>query len=97
MDREEEAPAVEYKVRAGKGLAACEAPRGTLYHIYEIGQDGKIINANLITPTAQFLGNIEEDIKVFIGDIKKLDHKTKREKIKALIRAYDPCITCATH
>lgn len=85
------------KIRAGAGLAACEAPRGTLYHRYEIDKDGLIKKCNIITPTAQFLNNIEEDLKIWLPQIKKLSAKERENKIKMLIRAYDPCITCATH
>lgn len=79
------------KLRSGKGVGAAEAPRGTLYHSYEIDNKGRILNADIITPTAQFLANMEQDLKVLLG-------KTHdKEKIKMLIRAYDPCISCATH
>jgi len=86
-----------YKVKASKGGAAAEAPRGTLYHYYEIDKDGYITNCNIITPTAQFIGNLEKDIEHFIPNLKKLSMKQKKKKIRMLIRAYDPCITCATH
>ncbi|MAG44404.1 hypothetical protein CL633_00765 [bacterium] len=79
------------KLHAGKGVGVAEAPRGTLYHSYELDNKGKILNADVITPTAQFLANLEEDLKVLLG-------KTHdKAKIKTLIRAYDPCISCATH
>jgi radical SAM protein with 4Fe4S-binding SPASM domain len=79
------------------GLAACEAPRGTLYHYYEINSQGLIQKCNIITPTAQFLNNIEEDLKIWLPKVKKLSQKEREKRIKMLIRAYDPCITCATH
>lgn len=78
-------------LKAGYGVGAAEAPRGTLYHAYQIDKKGIIRNANVITPTAQFLANLEEDLKVLL----KGTHN--KEKIKMLIRAYDPCISCATH
>lgn len=83
--------------RLENGLAACEAPRGTLYHYYEIDKNGFIKKCNIITPTAQFLNNIEEDLKIWLPKIKKLSARERERKIKMLIRAYDPCITCATH
>ena len=82
---------IKFKIKAGKGIAACEAPRGTLYHAYEIDKNGKIINANIITPTAQFLNNLEADLKEY------LKNNWSAEKAKDLIRAYDPCIACAVH
>ncbi|MFH1392289.1 MAG: nickel-dependent hydrogenase large subunit [bacterium] len=82
---------IKYKIKAGIGRSACEAPRGTLYHNYEIDKTGKIINANIITPTAQFLNNLEADLKEYLKD------DWDPEKAKNLIRAYDPCISCAVH
>lgn len=87
----------KYKFKACQGGSAIEAPRGTLYHWYEIDKDGYIANCNIITPTAQFIGNLEEDIKKYIPNLKKLSMSVKKKKIRMLIRAYDPCITCATH
>jgi len=88
---------VSYKVKEGWGCAAIEAPRGTLYHAYQIDRNGKIRWANIITPTAQFVSNLEEDIKEFLPKTKRLSKKTQERKIKMLIRAYDPCITCSVH
>lgn len=85
------------KVRAGRAFGAVEAPRGTLYDLYELDKDGKITNCNIITPTAQFLANLEADLKVFLPKTLKIGRAERRKKIKTLIRAYDPCISCATH
>ncbi|MFH0853872.1 MAG: Ni/Fe hydrogenase subunit alpha [bacterium] len=81
------------KLCSGRGEAMCEAPRGILYHSYELDENGKILNCNIITPTAQFLNNMEDDMKVYLKD----DKNQTAKKIKFLIRAYDPCISCATH
>lgn len=88
---------VKYKAKAGKGLGSMEAPRGLLYHYFEIDKDGRIKKANVITPTAQFLANLEADLKVYLPDLKNISDEERRGKIKLLIRAYDPCISCATH
>ncbi|MCL5772738.1 MAG: nickel-dependent hydrogenase large subunit, partial [Actinobacteria bacterium] len=72
-------------------------PRGTLYHEYEIDNNGIITKANLIIPTGQNLKNMEMDLEALIPNI--LD-KTKEEitlAVEMLIRAYDPCISCSTH
>ncbi len=82
------------------GTAAIEAPRGTLYHSYEIDPTGKILNCRIITPTAQNIVRLEEDLKNYlyeILEIKNINSPNYSEKIKMLIRAYDPCITCAVH
>jgi coenzyme F420-reducing hydrogenase alpha subunit len=85
------------KFHPSSGLSAIEAPRGTLFHYYEIDKEGRILNCNIITPTAQFLNNIEEDLKVLLPKILKLKKKDQIRKIRSLIRIYDPCISCATH
>lgn len=79
------------------GVGAVEAPRGTLFHIYKIDPEGIIRDCAIITPTAQFLENLERDLRAFLPDLKKMNEKEKERKIKMLIRAYDPCISCATH
>jgi len=81
------------------GAAAIEAPRGTLYYFYEIDQRGKIKNCNIITPTSQNMARLERDLEEYLPKSigKKAAKKDAEEKIKMLIRAYDPCITCATH
>lgn len=84
--------------RNGKGVGAIEAPRGTLFYDIKI-KDGLVENINIITPTAQNIANLEDDLEEFekIGGFKKLTLGEKKEKIKMLIRAYDPCVTCAVH
>lgn len=85
------------KFYPSSSLSALEAPRGTLFHYYEIDKDGRIFNCNIITPTAQFLHNIEEDLRILVPKILKLKRAEKIRKIRSLIRVYDPCISCATH
>lgn len=89
-------PCVEYKIKAGKGVGAVEAPRGTLYHYYELDNQGKIVNCNIITPTVQMLANLEADLAKWIPEM-KYSAIERDKKIQMLIRAYDPCMTCATH
>ena len=86
-----------YHIKAGKGVGAVEAPRGTLYHAYELDDSGRILNANIITPTAQFLNNMEEDIKLYLPTAAGFSDAERDRRIKILIRAYDPCFSCATH
>jgi len=86
-----------YHIRAGKGVGAVEAPRGTLYHYYEIDDRGRILNCNIITPTAQFLNNLEEDLRAYLPEAAGLPDAERDCRLKILIRAYDPCFSCATH
>lgn len=81
----------------GAGSGAVEAPRGTLFHHYEVA-DGKVIRADVITPTAQFLDMMEEHIRVGVGNLIKEGNLDNIElKLEMIARSYDPCISCATH
>lgn len=86
----------EVKVKAGIGVGACEAPRGTLYHQYETDNKGIIVKCDIVTPTVQNLISLENDIELLWPQIKDLTEDEQIHKIEMLVRAYDPCITCAT-
>lgn len=86
-----------YSIKEGIGVAAVEAPRGTLYYHVEVDGKGYVKNVNIITPTAQFLANLEDDITDYIPGVMNLENKERERKLRAFIRAYDPCISCAVH
>jgi sulfhydrogenase subunit alpha len=92
-------PPIEKPTRqTGSGTGAVEAPRGTLYHHYEI-KDGLVDVCDIITPTAQNLDDVEKHMKLtaerMLADGKKDDEV--RLGLEMVARAYDPCISCATH
>jgi len=87
----------EVTVKAGRGFAATEAPRGLLYHRYELDQAGNILNAQIVPPTSQNQACIEEDLKEFIGGFLDLPEEQLRHRCEQTVRNYDPCISCATH
>ncbi|NLC31574.1 MAG: Ni/Fe hydrogenase subunit alpha [Candidatus Moranbacteria bacterium] len=87
----------KYQVREGVGVAAVEAPRGTLYYHVDIDNKGYIKNANIITPTAQALSHLENDIAQYLVEVKDLSEEKRTQKLRGFIRAYDPCISCAVH
>ena len=87
----------EIVLRAGSGVAATEAPRGTLYHSYTLDGEGMITGDNIVTPTAQNLTNIEDDIDAFVGKRQDWEPAQLIEGVERLVRAYDPCVSCATH
>lgn len=87
----------EFAIQEGAGAAAVEAPRGTLYYHVDVDAKGYVKNVNIITPTAQFLSNLEDDVAAYIPGILKLKDKEREKKLRAFIRAYDPCISCAVH
>ena len=88
---------VKYTLKNGEGLAATEAPRGTLYHYYKIDKYGVVRACNIITPTAQFLDNLENDLDKYLNEVKVKNERDRKWKINMMVRAYDPCMTCATH
>ena len=90
---------MEAKPKKARGVAAVEAPRGILFHDYTFDEKGFVEKANIVTPTAQTLRNMQDDIRAYLTILLKED-KTKDEivlEIEKLIRAYDPCFSCSTH
>ncbi|MEM4555105.1 MAG: nickel-dependent hydrogenase large subunit [Candidatus Anstonellaceae archaeon] len=87
------------QVKAGSGIGVTEAPRGTLYYALKINEQGLIEYINLVIPTAQNMVNIEKDMAQIVQ--RGLDQgKSKDElsmEVEKLVRAYDPCMSCATH
>ena len=74
-----------------------DAPRGTLFHYIEVNKHGKVVKCDIITPTVQMINNLEEDLKVYLPDIVDYNDERIKREIRKMIRAYDPCISCATH
>jgi coenzyme F420-reducing hydrogenase alpha subunit len=85
--------------RKSEGVGVVEAPRGTLFHHVNIDENEKISNANLVIPTAQNQILMEKAIGELVEQ--RLDSGMGKEKIQhgieTLIRAFDPCMSCATH
>jgi sulfhydrogenase subunit alpha len=81
----------------GVGAHATEAPRGMLYHRYEVDQKGLIQCAKIVAPTSQNLKRIEEDLKQYVPKILSLPKEEARNSCEHLVRSYDPCISCSAH
>jgi len=85
--------------RAARGVGCVEAPRGTLIHDYTTDAEGMITNVNLIVGTthnnAPINMSVTQAAQAVIHD-GKYDQGTLN-KIEMSIRAYDPCLSCATH
>ena len=88
---------VEFEIKAGSGVGATEAPRGTVYHGYSIDDDGFITGGDVITPTAQNLGNLEADMRAFAPTIAGAPREEFILGMEKLVRAYDPCLSCSVH
>jgi coenzyme F420-reducing hydrogenase alpha subunit len=98
LELKPEAP-MEAKVKpcACEGIAACEAPRGILFHRYKFDDKGYCTLADITTPTTQNLQHMEEAIKDYLQEILGRSPSEIKQEIEKLIRAYDPCISCSTH
>jgi coenzyme F420-reducing hydrogenase alpha subunit len=83
--------------RAGIGHACTEAPRGILYHRYELAEDGSIVDARIVPPTSQNQLSIEEDLCEVAGRSLDLSDDKLRDLCEQTIRNYDPCISCSCH
>lgn len=92
-----ERPFVDVTPRACTGHAATEAPRGLLHHTYRIDDEGLIEHAQIVPPTSQNQGAIEDDLRRFIEPRIHLADDELRWQCEQAIRNYDPCISCATH
>ena len=92
-----ERPFVEVEPRAGVGHGATEAPRGLLYHRYELDGDGRILSAQITPPTSQNQLIIEDDLRHVVEANLDLGDDDLTWKLEQTIRNYDPCISCATH
>ena len=85
------------RVKATRGIGILEAPRGLLIHDYVFNKRGFVVKANIITPTAQNLRNMEADIKTYLHKILHFSKQKLILNLEKLIRAYDPCISCSAH
>jgi len=88
---------VSVEPRSATGFGASEAPRGLLYHRYDIDDDGMIADAQIVPPTAQNQAQIEEDLRKFAPWHSHLEDDVLQWHLEQAIRNYDPCISCATH
>ncbi len=89
--------AVEVPPRAGVGHGVSEAPRGLLYHRYELAADGAIRSATIVPPTAQNQPAIEDDLRRVVELNLDLHDDALTALCEQTIRNYDPCISCSTH
>lgn len=90
-------PAIPTPTHQVIGVGAIEAPRGLLFHKMTVSENNRIANAQIVVPTGQNHIVIEQSIKAYV---KKNLEKSKDELthgIEQVIRAYDPCMSCATH
>lgn len=95
--KEPEKPRVDYEVKAGRGCGCTEAPRGILYHRYDVAEDGTVLSAKIVPPTSQNQKRIEDDLRAMAPSVMKLPYEKAVWRFEQAVRNYDPCISCATH
>jgi len=82
-----------------EGIGSCEAPRGTLFHHYQVDADGRVTKANLLIATAQ--NNLAMNMAVEQAARRFVTPKAIEEgmlnRVEAAIRCFDPCLSCSTH
>jgi len=85
--------------RRRKGIGVLEAPRGTLFHHYEVDDNGLVTRANLIVSTTNNNQAMNESIRQVASQYLSGRELTEPllNQIEVAIRAYDPCLSCATH
>jgi len=90
---------VPVKPRAARGVGSVEAPRGTLIHDYETDEEGRMLRANLLVATTQNQAAINMAISRTAREhIRGGEYDEELlNKLEMIVRAYDPCLSCATH
>ncbi len=85
--------------RRGEGIGVIEAPRGTLIHHYRVGDDDLVSYCNLIVSTTNNNQAMNEAIRAVAARFLNGREVTEGllNHIEVAIRAYDPCLSCATH
>lgn len=82
-----------------EGVGACEAPRGTLFHHYNVDASGLVRRANLLIATAQnnFAINeaVEQTARHYVSP--RAIKEGMLNRVEAAVRCYDPCLSCSTH
>jgi len=86
------------KPTAGVGYGCTEAPRGLLWHRYELDDHGRVVTARIVPPTSQNQARVEENLhQALLTQGLDAEHDKLRFHCEQVIRNYDPCISCATH
>jgi NAD-reducing hydrogenase large subunit len=86
-------------VNSLEGVGIIEAPRGTLIHHYKVDENGAIAWANLIVATGHNNYAIGKSVRQVSEHFVKGAHLEEGmlNRVSAVVRAYDPCLSCSTH
>ncbi|NHJ85262.1 MAG: Ni/Fe hydrogenase subunit alpha [Asgard group archaeon] len=92
---------IDYKPKtSGVGVSITEAPRGLLAYTIGVNKNGMVDSADIITPTAMFLPQLEFDLRKMTEALLKqniTDSKVIEQKLETIVRSYDPCVSCSVH
>jgi NAD-reducing hydrogenase large subunit len=83
-----------------EGIGIIEAPRGTLTHHYQVDEKGKILRCNLIVSTThnnEAMNRAVRWVAQKVLDKQPQITDSMLNQVEVAIRAYDPCLSCATH
>jgi NAD-reducing hydrogenase large subunit len=85
--------------RRNEGIAIIEAPRGSLFHHYRVDENDQITMANLIVSTTSNNQPMNESVRVVAENhlVGTEISEPLLNLVEIAIRAYDPCLSCATH
>jgi len=85
--------------KRSEGIGVIEAPRGTLFHHYKIDEQGLIEKANLIVSTTSNNQAMNESVRSVANEYIDGNEITEGllNHLEVAVRAYDPCLSCATH
>ncbi|MGB8646221.1 MAG: Ni/Fe hydrogenase subunit alpha [Anaerolineae bacterium] len=90
---------IKPEIKAGVGVGVVEAPRGLLVHRYELDAAAKAVKVDLVVATQHNNYGFNDALKETAG---KLIHNGDPDpatlnRLEMIVRAYDPCLSCATH
>ena len=91
-----EQPVVAVTPRAATGYGCTEAPRGILFHCYELDTDGTILDARIVPPTSQNQKTIEQDLYHVVAQSLALPQDQLTWRCEQAIRNYDRVFLCHT-
>ncbi|MFC1626829.1 Ni/Fe hydrogenase subunit alpha [Patescibacteria group bacterium] len=83
--------------KAGIGVGVIEAPRGTLFYRLQIDSTGKTTGVQVVVPTGQNQIEMEQSLHKFISNNLDKDKEYLTRESEKIIRAHDPCMSCASH
>jgi NAD-reducing hydrogenase large subunit len=86
-------------INRNEGVGVAEAPRGTLVHHYRVDDDGIVQWANLLIATGHNNLAMNAGVKQVASHFVRGDRLTEPmlNRVEAVIRCYDPCLSCSTH